>query len=357
MVALGQARVMQMSTALIRASGLRRWTAVLRNAFAMEWMAQLANKSGQAFDQLDERTLKAFARYGITETQWDAMRRSQPFEPEPGATLLRPVDVADRDASERFLRMLNQEMDHAVIETDANTRALLTQGTRPGTLEGEMLRAGALYKGFPVTFFAMHFGRAFARGWDGDRLGHGALTLLAVWGMGALAMQAKEISQGRDPLSLDPSEAAGRKAWIKALFQSGGLGIFGDLVAQDKTRMGNSWAATLAGPQVGLAESVFGQWLIKNTQLAAAGKETHFAGDALYIGARYLPGSSLWYARLALQRAVFDQAALMIDERAPERFRRIEREAREKFAQDFWAPPGEAPFRAPDLSRMFGGQP
>ena len=108
-----------------------------------------------------------------------------------------------------------------------------------------------MYKQFPLTFVMTHFARATARGWDGSRLSHGALTFLTMWGLGVVSMQAKEIANGRDPLTLDPTEPAGLRAFGKALLQGGGLGVFGDFVALDQTRYGNSWATMLAGPQVG----------------------------------------------------------------------------------------------------------
>ncbi len=168
---------------------------------------------------------------------------------------------------------------------------------------------------------------------------------------GALAMQAKEIAAGRDPLTLDPTSAAGRFAWGKAVLQGGGLGVFGDLLNVDQTKYGNTWAATFAGPQVGAIEAVLGDFLKKNVQKAVRGEETHFLGDAAYIAGRYMPGSSLWYARLAFQRSVLDQAHVWLDPRAPERFQRVEQQARKDWNQDYWWKPGQtSPLRAPQLT-------
>ena len=86
-------------------------------------------------------------------------------------------------------------------------------------------------------------------------------------------------------------------------------------------------------------------------QLDLQGKPTHFAGDALYIAGRYMPGSTLWYAKLAFNRAVLDQAALIIDPRARERFQRSETEARRDYGQTIGGALGsEAPQRVPQLA-------
>lgn len=354
---LTSGRMMKISGAIIRASGLRRWTAALRNAFGLEMMARLANHAAKPFGDLDDGLRAAFARYGITEADWDVIRATPAWEPRDGARFIRAFDVADRQAGERLSQMINTEIDHAVIEGDPHTRALFFGNAPAGTGKGELMRSIAQYKGFPVTWFAMHFGRAFARGWDSQRLTHGALTLAAVWSFGMLSMQMKEIAAGRDPLPMDPSEANGARAWGRALLHSGGLGIYGDLIGQDKTRFGNSWAAALLGPTASLAEDVAGKFALRNIGLMIQGRETHFAGDALWLAGRYMPGSNLWHSKLAFQRTVLDQLQLMADERAPERFRRMEEEARRRWGQEFYWRPGEtSAARAPDLAAIGGAR-
>lgn len=343
----------KMATGVIRASGLRRWTGLLRNAFGLEAMAQAANRAGVAWQELPQAYRDGLARYGIEADDWSKMREVAPHEPTPGAPLLRPADLRAAgfaDTADKFSRYLNTEMDYAVIEGDPLTRAMLYGTDRPGTVAGETRRALGMYKSFPVTFVTLHFARAAARGWDGSRLGHAALAFTAMWAMGLVAMQAKQIANGKDPVTLDPTTGKGLRNYGAGLLQGGGLGIFGDFFGQDQTRYGNTFAATLAGPVAGLAESVLGDFVIKNLQLAGKGEQTHLAGDALYTAARFLPGSSLWMGRLAFQRGVVDQLALMIDDRAPARFARVEAEASKNFGQSFWWRPGQIqPSRAPDL--------
>jgi hypothetical protein len=284
-----------------------------------------------------------------------------PHEPRPGATFLRPADIieggtaAHRATAEKVSRLVNTEMDYAVIEGDPVTRALLIGHSQPGTLGGEVRRSVAMYRSFPTTFLAMHFARAVARGWDGSRIGHAAMTFIAMTMFGALAMQAKEIAAGRDPLSLDPTSANGLKAWGKATLQGSGLGVFGDVMFIDQTKYGNTWAATLAGPVAGTIETVLGDFIVKNIQNAGKGKDTHFLGDALYALGRHTPGSSLWFARLAFQREVLDQLALMADPRTRERFARIEQTARREWGQRYWWRPGRTePERQPELEAVLG---
>ena len=351
----------KVSNANIRLSGLRRWTSVLRSAFALEMMAHVARNREVAFGRLERQFASTLDRYGIGADEWKLIQATAPHEPRPGAFFIRAADIAEggtpahRAAAEKLSRLINTEMDYAVIEGDPVTRALMLGQSLPGTIGGEARRSVAMYRSFPATFIMMHFARAAARGWNGGRMGHAALAFSAMTALGALSMQAKEIIAGRDPLSLDPTSSNGLRAWGKATLQGGGLGVFGDVLFVDQTKYGNSWAATVAGPVAGAVETVLGDFVFKNIQLAGKGQETHFFGDALYTAGRYLPGSSLWFGRLAFQRAVLDQLALMADPRSRERFARIEEQARKDWGQRYWLPPGRTEVRrAPDLSAALG---
>jgi hypothetical protein len=355
----------RVANGVIQASGLRRWSGVLRSSFAMETMAVAANRMALAYDQLPAGFRQMLGRYDIEAKDWAQMQKATPSEPRPGAQFLTAADIraaggddAARRLGDRWQMLIDTEMDHAVIEGDPATRALILGQSRPGTPEGELRRSVGQYKGFPITFALMHFSRAFARGWDGQRLGHSAVTFAAMWAMGMVAMQAKEVAKGRDPITMDPTTDIGRRAWGAAALQGGGFGIFGDFLFADQTRNGTTLAATLAGPSFAAVEKVFGDFLMANIQRAWKGQETHFAGDALYAAAGLVPGSSLWYWRTAFQRGIIDQLALMIDDRAPERFERIEREAQKTWGQSFYWEPGRVdPRRAPSPGAAFGGQP
>jgi hypothetical protein len=351
----------KMSAAVMRASGLRRWSSILRASFGLEFMAQMANhiRKGTAFEALPFRA--SLERYGIGPDDWarvaDAARTNGMWAPRANAEFLRPMDArawGESRAGNALGRMLQSEIDFTAIEGDPMARAALYGRTAPGTATGEIRRAFGMYKSFPITVLLTHGNRAFARGWDAKRLSHAGYAFVAMTLFGMLSFQAKEIASGRDPVTMDATTTEGRRAWLHAVMQGGGLGPLGDIVTQDKTRYGNSWAAFLGGPLLSTTEDIAGQWALKNIQLAVQGRETHFLGDALWIGARYVPGSSLWYAKLAYQRAIQDQLLLQFDERAYERFGRIEQRAREDFHQDYWWRRGEAtPARAPAI----GGAP
>lgn len=352
-------RLAKIGNAVVRASGLRRWTAAWRNAFGLNMMAHGARERGKLYGALDADFRGALARYGIGESDWNTMRAVEPGEPSPKAYLLRPKDIAGSGAdanansvAAKWAQLINTEMDYAVIEHDPVARALLIGDSRPGTSWGEFRRGAGMYKLFPTAIITTLGARAFARGWDGRRLAHGALTFAAMTALGVVAMQAKQVVAGRDPRPMGPSPD-GLRSFGAAILQGGGLGVFGDMLFVDKTRYGNSWASVIAGPQFAVAETVLGDFVWKNIQKAAQGEDTTFLGDALFAAGRLMPGGNLWYARLAFEREVLDQLALMVDPRTPDRFRRIEQSAARDYGQGYFWRPGE---RSPDrLPALIGG--
>lgn len=351
----------KMSTAVIRSIGHRVWTGKIRDGFALEYMAKMAAAIERKTPYEELSFGHKLASYGVTKEDWARVAKEVELnEPRPGAALLRPMDVRAtpglEPVGERLGRLIQQEMDHTAIEGNPMTRRIAIGSTRPGTVAGEVMRSLALYRSWPVTVFNMNLNRTFARGWDGARLAHGAFTFIAMTLLGAAAMQAKQIVSGRDPKSLDPTTAEGLFGWGHAVMQGGGLGVFGDMLGADKTRRGDSWASMIAGPVANMAEDVGGTFLLRNLQLLAEGKPTNFAGEAFWTASRYLPGSNVFYAKLAFQREVIDQLGLMIDPKAPERFARIEAAARKNYGQGSWWRHGQtAPDRAPNLAAVAGG--
>lgn len=351
----------RIASTVIAASGLRRWSGVLRSTVGMEMMANLANRISHGYSELPAQFRTVLTRGGIDEAGWQVIRKAVPTEPTPGGKFLTAADIRRVDhpdakkLADLWQQTITTAMDHLVIEGDPEARAFWTRGTKPGTLLGEAMRLIGQFKAFPTSIVMKDYAFATAHGWDGSRLGHAALTFSAMTAMGMVSFQAKEIIKGRDPITMDPTDPKGIRAWGAAALQGGGLGVFGDFFFQDQTRISTTFASTLAGPVAGAAEKLIWDAMIGNVQRLAKGEQSHFAGDILYAAAGLVPGQNLWYLRTAFQRAVVDQLALMIDDRAPQRFQRIEREAEKTWGQSFWWEGGRVgPRRTPDLSAALG---
>lgn len=349
----------RISDFVMRASLLSPWTNAGRWAFGMEFLGHLGDQVDKAFDQLDPALRGALERYQIGADRWDMMRAT-PLYDYNGATFLRPDDITARtdldpriaqDLADKLLIMVNTETNFAVPSTSERGRLMFTGEARPGTVSGEVLRSFAMYKNFPVTVLNTHVARGLnLKG--GNKMQYLASFAITTTLMGALAMQMKEIAKGRDPINMNPTENPG--FWGGAMLQGGGLGIFGDFFLAATNRYGGGLSETVAGPVVGAVQDTLGL-TVGNAMQFFAGEDTNFGRELVRFAQRYTPGSSIWYARLAIERGIADQVSLMVDPEAPTRMRRLERRFESERGQQYWWRPGQlTPSRGPDFGAALG---
>ncbi|MBL8713244.1 MAG: hypothetical protein JNM12_10110 [Alphaproteobacteria bacterium] len=349
------------SDAVLRVSGLNAWTQAGRWSFGMEFMGFLADHAGKTFDALPKGMQDTMKRYGIGAERWDVIRTTAAYEHE-GATFIRPEDVASRgdllpgiadDHAQRLLEMIQTETEFAVPSATLRGRAQMQANTRPGTLIGEIVRSFGMYKNFSFSLYHTHITRAMLQQGLQNKLGYMSSMVISTTLAGAVSMQLKEIAKGRDPRNMFGEDAAA--FWGQALIQGGGLGIFGDFLSSSTNRTGNTLGETIAGPVAALAGDVASATL-GNAKKFAKGEETTVGADTVRIIKKYMPGTSLWYARAAFERMVFDNIQKWVDPEALERFRRQESKLRNEARQKYWWRPGHTlPDRAPDIGQAVGG--
>lgn len=352
---------------VLRASGLSAHTQAGKWAFGMEFLGELADQAGRRLDQLDPRLQAAFTRYGIDANAWDLIRSRGVWEedgarfifpeqivrdPIPGTVQATPAGAAivpaiDRAAAQaaatRLLEMVQTETNFAIIEPGALERAIVVGRTRPGTLAGEFLRSSMQFKTFPVSMMTRHLMRGLEAVRAGDRGRYLAATGISLTVMGALAMQLTALAQGRDPRDMTAPTF-----WGAAFMQGGGAGLFGDFLSSAVSRADRGfYMAMVGGPTAGLVDD-FARLTGGNIQGLAEGKDTNAGRELARFIQTNAPGTSLWYARLALDRLMWDRLHELLDPDHARRFARIEDRARKEFGQEFWWRPGRtAPDRAP----------
>jgi hypothetical protein len=345
----------RVSDTVMRITGLSPWTQAGRWAFGMEFMGFVADNAGKKFNELDKALQSTLTRYGLGEGNWDVIRTSGLYEHE-GATFLRPEEIALRtdlqpgradNLATRFLEMIQSETEFAVPSASIRGRVMLVGESRPGTFVGEISRSFAMYKNFPVTLLNTHVMRAVNTEGLGKKGSYFADLVISTTLFGALAMQLKEITKGRDPRTVMTPEF-----WGSALLQGGGLGILGDFLFNDVNRFGGGLEQTIAGPVVGFLDDTR-RLTIGNVQELATGKDTHFMRELISYAGRYTPGSSIWYLRLALERQILDRLQIWGDPDAKQRMREIEARYRRETGQRYWWSPGDTePERGPDFERL-----
>lgn len=360
-----------MADSAMRWSLLSPWTQGGRWAFGMEFLGHIADLAPQSFDQLKasrRADRQAFARtldrWGLAGA-WDEIRSTAYYEPEKGASFLRPEDIAARTdlpperadyLASRVLEMVQGETDYAVPTSSLRTRAGLLSGARVGSVGGELLRSGAMYRSFPTTVTYLLGSRAMAEGaraleagagrWGARQaaLKYGAFMLAGLTLFGALSLQMKELKSGRDPRPMTDGDF-----WQAAMLQGGGLGIFGDFLFQDTNRFGGSLGTTVAGPVIGFL----------NDAKSLVGAEPDKRGRELTRFMRqYTPFGNLWYLEAVFHREVLDQLQIWLDEDAEADFRRKMRQREQDMGSGYWWPMGERlPERAPDLENALAEAP
>jgi len=332
-----------LANTVLRASGLTKHTDSLRQAFGMEYLGMLADEAGKAFDQLPQNLRRTLGRYGLDADAWNVIR--QGVEDFEGMRFVSPakLDQMNRRVGSRLMELIETEMDHAVLQPGARERSLMVGSTRRGTFVGEALRTTMQYKSFAVTMLTTHLMRGLAENGGVGKLGYLVPHMIGLTTLGALSYQMRELVKGRDPMDMTEP-----KFWLRAAAQGGGLGIMGDFLYGAVDRHGMSfYTQTFGGPGAGLLIDTID---LTGANISAISKDedANFGRDLARFVERYTPGSSLWYARLALDRLLWDNLQRAVDPRAQDSFRRTEQRARKETGQGYWWRPGQTiPTRPP----------
>ena len=303
------------------------WTETLRSSAALSMSHHLALQADTGWTALRPEMRRALELFEISEADWNVLRTSAIRKDADGTAFIVPEGV-EPELAQKFRRYIVDRSETAVLEPDADSRAMLRQGTRPGTVIGEMARMVAQFKGFPTAYARQVLGReiygrgekAFA---DGSVRGLAQLIVTTTV-LGYAAMAAKDALKGRTPR--DPTK---KETILKAFTQSGGAGIYGDFLFGEYNRFGQSPLETAAGPVLGTGADVTRVW-------ARMVRGEADAGDFMRLSVDNTPFLNLFYSRIALDYLILYDMQEAI---APGTLRRMERRAQRENGQTFLAPP------------------
>lgn len=363
----GSAATARLADTVLRMSGLNWWTDAGRAAFKLELIGHMTDQAGRAFDDIEPALKASLQRHGVTPAQWDLYRSTSLWtDRETGASFIRPEDTwlevdsmpagllrpGEResrfDAAQRIGEMVFAESHFAVVSPTARARALTTGLTRPGTFAGELIRNVTLFRSFSVSFMHLHLSRMMAQRGIRSKSAYLAWITIGMTSAGALAEQMSSISRGRDPKDMNDA-----RFWASAVIRGGSFGPLGDFLYSSTSRHGNNLAEGLLGPVLGSELSAGVKLTLGNVQeLIDKGEVQNLGAEFQRFADGLIPGRSLWYARLAMDRLIADELTAWVDgPNAAARFRRMESSARRDFDQRFWWRPGRRrPDRAPDFS-------
>lgn len=335
---VGQNITGRLAETVIRAQGLQAWTEALKRSFSMEFTGLVARQAENTFENLDPAFRRFLERYGFTPQQWDQLRVTPQLEHE-GARFFDVSAVEDRRLGDRLMSAILDERQFAVIEPGARVKAITTGGMARGTMWGELARSTMMFKSFSMSIMMTHMLRAATQGSYASRVGRlGGFVLLSTIA-GAITAQMQTVISGKDPQPMDTPQF-----WGQALIRGGGLGIYGDLVYSARTRGGEGVYELLGGPVVG--------GIANGLALLTGGEKLSGKSFAQYLKG-WTPGSTLWYARTAVDRLIFDQIQSLVDPNYRQSFQRYERRIKKDYGQGFWWGPGDPlPARGPNLGNV-----
>ena len=176
-------------------------------------------------------------------------------------------------------------------------------------------------------------------------------TVLTVTGLmaGAVVEQMKAMIAGQDPRDMtDP------RFWVTAWMKSGAMGVYSDAVFNSERSYGGGLTTYLAGPTLSELGKTL-ETVTRPIRRPYEGKEVdieNMAGDLAKQAMGYVPGTKLFYTRLAYDRMVTNELQELM---SPGYARRMERRVRSKTGQRYWWRPNKnLPDRAPDIPAAVG---
>lgn len=352
----------RIANATMRLSLMNAWTDTLRRGFQLTMMQAVGRMRGTSWDALSQWDRFRLESHSMTADDWALIQRAQVIQ-HRGADFVTPDAIyatGDPRAGEvvaKFLGMISDESEVAVLNPDLTTRAITSGGgAQAGTLSGEAARAVAQFKSFPIAMISRHWRRMLdtPRGLQGapltaNRLAYSGALLASLTMLGAVAFQSKQVVAGKDPVDMTTP-----KFWSRAFAQGGGLGFVGDLLLSDTTDDRSpldSFGRAILGPSFGTAADLYD--LTKgNVDELLAGKDTHAGAESFRFARSHLPLVNLWYARAALDHAGLQA---MQEAMSPGYLARVRNRQRKEWGGSWWWEPGEAlPDRGPDFGRAAG---
>lgn len=355
-------------------NGLTWWTDVQRATAGRVISAEMGMRAQTAYDALPDNYRHVLGLHGIDQTKWEAIRKAQ-FREAEGKTYVTPDRIRDlddaaieplvadrlkaareaskvdaaktdetrakreadyeerkaailedgrRDLELSVLRFFADETNYGVVEVDAATRRIMTQGLRPGTMAGEAIRFIGQFKGFPFAFTQRIVGRALL-GHRKDatyleRSAHLGALLAGMTMAGYMSMTMKDIMRGYWP----PRDPTDPKTWQAAALQGGAFGIYGDFLFSQTNRFGGGLAETIIGPSIGATLDIMELGL-----KARDGDAT--AADALSRGLQNTPFINLFYVRPAMDYLFINS---MREAASPGYLKRQESRRRKEYGQE-----------------------
>lgn len=367
----------RLANATLRLSLLNAWTDTMRRAFSLTMMQGLARLAGHDWEAMPQWDRAILERKGITAEDWGVIRQAQ-LTHFQGTDHLTPESIRatgherSNEIVAKVLGLIQDVSEDAVINPDLPTKAISTWGgTQRGTVLGELARSVMQFKSFPLAMVTRHWAKMtdVPKVTDGsapllaNRAMYAGTLMLTTTALGAIALEAKQILAGKDPIDVTNFHngkgiaTVGTKFWLKAVAQGGGLSIAGDMILNDPgtgttSDLVKNTVGTLAGPTLSDATTLGLGIPTEAMWNAAKDRKGTAAADTIRAVRSNTPFVNLWYARAAMDHAGLQAVQ---ENLSPGYLGRMQAAAQKDWGQRYWWKPGTGgPQRAPNLAAAVG---
>lgn len=309
-------------------------------AFAMS--GNLARQSVKSWDKLDFNFRAIMEQFNIGVDDWGKIASGIEEVGGNKFVTIEALETAGHaDLASKLSNYFIDRSEFAVLQPDARTQAMLRQGTRPGTVEGEFLRLIGQFKSFPVAAMQKILARdlyssgemQWQNAWrNGSSIVGLVETIVSLTLFGYMVKTAKDLMRGETPKPItDP------KVLIASMMQGGGLGLYGDFLLGAQNRFGQeSNVVSLLGPTAGNIEELSD---LTAMLLDVEGTQQEDVGGQLFK----LIKSNTPFANVVYVRPLVDYLITwrMQELASPGYLSRMENRAERERGAEFWYKPSE----------------
>lgn len=369
---LAQGWSAKLANTTMRLTMVEAWTNSLRRGLALNLSNTLDRMVKTDWSALDKSEQNRFQSGGITEDDWKIWQLAQPSSYR-GMSMLTKEGLAGIDVKvhgltdaqvnrsmTRLLGFLDQEAKTAVLAPDIVTRAAVQQGTKAGTIGGEIWRSTMLFKSFAFAIVDKQLRRIENLPDTKSKVAYSVAMMTSLTLFGALTQQLKAVTTGKDPLDMTKG-----KFWAAAFLQGGGLGIFGDILYTGmggNARGGQANWTSLLGPVFGTAADAAaitlgyaGDSIAAKNSAQQKSANRRAASNAIRFARGNLPLINLWYLRAAVDHMALHELQEQV---SPGYLRRMKQTAKRDMGSTYWWEPGKPlPARAPSAAAAVGESP
>lgn len=352
----------KLANGVLHASGAEAMWDARRRALGSVLMSYLGKATREAdFADINQADHGVLANKGVTETDWKVWQAAELEDwgmkhgvltqkaianiPDEKLAGLGNPDQLRRNAATLLGGHILEEVGMGVMDTGARERARMALGTQAGTMGGELVRSGMLFKGFSASMMMKHWARAASMPTGTDAAAYAARLVVMGTVMGAVANQLRTMVAGKDPPNIvEP------RFWMEAALRGGGLGYYGDFLYSEMTQHDTSLIPALMGPLATEAETA---WNLTGGAAfkKARGERTDEGGHLVRWARGNVPFLNMWYTRAAFDHLIWND---MQEAASPGYLDRMQSKAYSQRGTTYWWDPHEgAPSATPDFSKMF----